>query len=606
MVANRILLAGFFVILICTWKNSRAQSDIPFLERKITIQSINQKPEEILRLIEKQGGFTFSFDPQVVQGQKEIVMDHKNKPVREVLDKLFDGQVSYKEKGKHIILFRITSEEQSKKNSYYIITGYIKNGVNGEEVTEASIFDKKSKESAVSNQYGYFNLRINSKQKDELLILSVNKVNYKDTLVYVRQTGKSIVNITIYPDVKQIAIVDSSAIRDSILAVNQLAFINMILSQEAQTNTLNINDTFYSKFQWSLLPFLGSNLSLSGNTVNDYSFNILAGYSMGTRKLEIGGLVNVDRDSVKNVQIAGWANITGGPVQGLQAAGLVNFNMKTVNGCQLAGLINNNLDTSHVAGFAGLMNINLKPSSGFLAAGLMNLNIKKTTSPQFAGITNIAIDDAKGIQVSGLLNVCIKDIHGVQISGLVNYANHVHGTQIGFLNISDSCSGVPVGFLSYVHKGYHQLEISADEVFPLNASFRTGVHSFYNIFSAGIKSLGEPDNIWYFGYGLGTAINLGKKWDLNVDLIMNQPMVGNQLDYFNPLTKLNLTAEKRFSKSFSLAAGPVFNLFSVNTTDPNFDGVFNNLPPAQTFSSSVSGDYKHTSWIGGKVALRFF
>jgi hypothetical protein len=602
MAANRLFLSVLFLLNISFSGNSTAQTNTPVLERKVNISAMNKLPSEILKNIEEQANFTFSYDPRVIGEQKPVSIQANNKSVREVLDQLFNGKVNYKEKGNHIILVSapVKSEEQ-----YFIITGYVKDGITGSEVPEASIFDKKSRESAVSDLYGYFKIRVDSKQRDQVLSLSVNKANYNDTIVYIRQKGNSIVNITIYSEINA-AVVDSNAIRDSLLAVDQLAMINMILSDEAEVNTKNIKDTLYSKFQLSFLPFLGTNLKLSGNTINDYSVNILAGYSMGTRKLEIGGLVNVDRDSVSHVQLAGLSNVTGGPVNGFQAAGLINFNMKPVRGCQVAGLINNNIDTSHAAEFAGLLNLNLKPTTGFQAAGLMNLNIKKSGSAQVAGLTNIGVESVRGSQISGLLNVCVKEIHGAQISGLVNYAAKVRGTQIGFLNISDSCSGVPVGFMSLVKSGYHELEVSADETFPLSVSFRTGVRSFYNIITAGIQTLKEPDNIWYFGYGVGSAINLGKKWNLNLDLTMNQPIVGNQLDYFNPLTRLNVTVEKRFSKYFSLAAGPTLNVFFVNTLDPQFDGVFKDLPPSEVLYSSVSGDYKQTRWIGGKIALRFF
>ena len=36
---------------------------------------------------------------------------------------------------------------------------------------------------------------------------------------------------------------------------------------------------------------------------------------MGTRKLEVAGLFNIDRDSVSSAQLAGLFNMTGGPVR---------------------------------------------------------------------------------------------------------------------------------------------------------------------------------------------------------------------------------------------------------------------------------------------------
>ena len=93
---------------------------------------------------------------------------------------------------------------------------------------------------------------------------------------------------------------------------------------------------------------------------------------------------------------------------------------------------------------------------------------------------NVALHRSTGAQVSGLMNICGGDIYGAQISGLLNFGTRVHGSQIGVFNFSDSVAGVPVGFLSFVRKGYHQLEISANESFPLNLALRTGVRQFYN------------------------------------------------------------------------------------------------------------------------------
>ncbi len=589
MAANKTLHSSLVCILLCFVFKLSAQNNIPLLERKVNIQSSNRLPEEILRQVEQQCNFTFSYSPQVIEGNKPVTIQNNNSTVREVLDKIFSGEVTYKEKGNHIILIKKPSSAIAQESSGFIISGYVKDASNGNEISEASVFDKQSKISAITDQYGYFKMHVNSKQKEDVLFLSVNKINYQDTVVYVSKKGNSIVNVEIYPETIP-ASVDSSAIRDSLLNADQMAFLNLILSNEIKTNTKNINDTLYNDFQFSFLPFLGTNLKLSGVTVNDYSLNILAGYSLGTRKLEVGGLFNIDRDSVKCVQVAGLSNIVGGPVSGVQAAGLFNVNRKSVKGVQLAGLINNNIDTSHAVELAGLMNV----------------NVKNSTAPQIAGLLNVGVGNVKGLQLSGLLNVGVKEVNGVQISGLVNYATILHGSQVGFLNISDSCSGVPIGFMSIVRNGYHQLEISADETYPLNASFRTGVRSFYNIFTAGLKELEPDSNVWSFGYGLGSAIKLGRTWDLNLELTMNQPIRNNELNNFNPLTKFNLTFEKRFSKYFAIAGGPSFNFFYADTTDPEYSDFLSKIPPSKVIDTSKHNEYLATSWIGGRFALRFF
>lgn len=605
-VASKLNLFVIMLILFESLKLS-AQNNVPYLEKKVTVQIINGDADDILKMISQQGGFTFSYGPQVVAGMKPLTIQAKSKPAREVLNQMFEGQVTYKQKGNHVILVRNVKTNNVVIPSYFLITGYVVNAQNGDQIPEVSVFEKKSRVSAITNHYGYFTLKVDKKDVGETLLLNINKANYKDTIYYVKQAGNTHINVTIYPE--QLPDSDSmnvaQAKADSLMRVDQMAFVNLLLNNEEEVHNKNIKDTIYRKFQASFVPFIGSNLRLSGNTVNDYSLNVLGGYSMGTRKLEVGGLFNIDRDSVKYVQIAGLFNLAGGHVEGTQLAGLLNYNLKTTNGAEFSGLLNVNLDTVNGAQFAGLMNVNLKSATGFQAAGLMNVNLKHIETVQLAGLMNVSLHGSKGAQIAGLMNVSGGEIHGVQIAGLLNFATTIHGSQIGFLNFADSVDGVPIGFLSFVRSGYHQLEVSTNETFPLNVALRTGVRSFYNIVEAGMR-FDSDIPVWYFGYGIGTAANMGKKWQVDFDLTMSQPLQGNELNYFNPLTKLNVTFEKRFSKYFSLAAGPSLNVLASNLNDPTFNGVLTEILPSHVMNTQVSGEYKYSSWIGAKVALRFF
>ncbi|MBP6532015.1 MAG: hypothetical protein KA285_01965 [Bacteroidia bacterium] len=604
-VVSKLKLFVFIFILLESFKLS-AQNSVPYLEKKITIQTINGNAEDVLKSIAQQGGFTFSYGPLVVEGMKSLTIQAKSKPAREVLNQMFEGQVTYKQKGSHVILVRNVKTNNVVIPSYFLITGYVVNAQSGDQIPEVSVFEKKSRVSAITNHYGYFTLKVDKKDVGETLLLNINKANYKDTVYYVKQAGSAHISITIYP----LELPDSNSITDtqyadSLMRVDQMAFVNLLLNNEEEVHNRNIKDTIYRKFQVSFVPFIGSNLRLSGNTVNDYSLNVLGGYSMGTRKLEVGGLFNIDRDSVKSVQVAGLFNLAGGHVEGAQFAGLLNYNLKKTSGAEFSGLLNVNHDTINGAQFAGLMNVNLKSASGFQAAGLMNVNLKRVETVQMAGLMNVSLHGTKGAQIAGLMNVSGGEIHGAQISGLLNFATTIHGSQIGFLNFADSVDGVPIGFLSFVRSGYHQLEVSTNETFPLNVALRTGVRSFYNIVEAGMR-FDSDIPVWYFGYGIGTAANMGKKWQVDFDLTMSQPLQGNELNYFNPLTKLNVTFEKRFSKYFSLAAGPSLNVLASNLNDPTFNSILTEIPPSHVMNTQVSGEYKYSSWIGAKVALRFF
>jgi hypothetical protein len=585
-----------------------AQTNVPLLEKKVTLFSSNEPVEEVLKSISQQGGFTFSYGPQVLAGMKPVTIQAKSKPVRSILNSVFTGQVTFKEKGNHIILLRISPPKEAVLPIYFFISGYIVDGLNGNQLEDVSIFEKNSRVSTISNDFGYFTLKVNKKDAGAFMLLNINKANYKDTIFYIKQTGSTHLNIVIYPEEIIVSNSDSlnQAINDSILGVEKLAFVKLFLNKEEELNSRNIKDTLYRKSQLSFLPFIGTNLRLSGNTVNDYSLNILGGYSFGTRKLELAGLFNIDRDSVKNLQAAGLFNVVGHHTNGVQAAGLVNLNMGTVHGTLFSGLLNVNKDSIRGAEFAGLINVNLKPAGGLQMAGLMNVNLKEVHGLQAAGLMNVSLKKSTGAQIAGLMNVAAGDIYGAQISGLLNFGMRVHGSQIGVFNFADSMSGVPVGLLSFVRKGYHELEVSANESYPLNVSFRTGVRSFYNIVEAGMKFSSDTNQLWYFGYGLGTAANLGKQWQLNIDLSMNQPVKGNELNNFNPLAKLNVTFEKRFSRYFSLAAGPSLNVFFYKLNDPSFGDMLEKIPPSFAFNTDISSKYKRVSWIGAKIALRFF
>ena len=608
MSANSKFIWGLILLFFATVLASPAQNNVPILEKKISIQLKSESVENILQAIEREAGFTFSYTPQVITIKEPVSIEVTQKSVREILNKVFQGQVSYKEKGNHVILKRVKIHEEEEEKNWFVISGYVTNE-NGLEISNVSIYDKKSRESAISNKYGFFSITIENrnKEKSKELILSVNKNEYKDTVVYVRQNGNSIVNITLFPEEDLTIPIDSLVYRDSILQADQMAFINFLLSQEVKINTRNITDTIHQKYQVSLIPYFGTNLKLSGNTINDYSFNILGGYSMGTRKVELAGLFNIDRDSVKYLQIAGLSNFNGGPISGLQMAGLSNVNLRPSSSTALSGLVNLSLDSAKGLHAAGLLNVNLKYYSGLQMAGLLNTNVTKEASGvQAAGLLNVSTGNVQGLQIAGLMNVCVKKIEGVQASSLLNYARSVEGAQIGFLNISDSCTGVPIGFLSYVRRGYHQVEISVDEFYPINISARSGVQSFYNILSTGMKLDSLEEIQWYFGYGLGSALNLGKKWNLNFDLTMNQSMHGNTINSFSPLSKLSITIEKRFSKYFSIATGPSLNYLVYDATDSYFQSLASDLPATVFKSSKFSGDYFSKLWIGGKIALRFF
>lgn len=606
---------------------SVAQST-PFLERTMSITFQDEKLDAVLRKISQQAGFTFSYNSAIIDGSKIINETFINKTVRQILDHLFQGTLQYKARGHYIIL---TKAEISQAKEPQILTGYVVDESTGERLKDVSIYDPVTLSSAVTDNYGYFEIKLDNPTRD--LKLAVNKQNYTDTLVVVPQETGRLLNIPIKFNEEKIAVM-----ADSLSQKLKRFWKKTKLFTRQQTNIANIEDTIYREVQFSLIPFVGTNRGLSGNVINDYSLNLLGGYSLGVRKLEIGGIFNVVRGNVSGVQIAGTVNAVGGRVDGVQLAGIFNANQGRTSGAQLAGVFNFNWDYVEDFSMAGVFNFSRRGSEAVQIAGVTNLNFGDQKRPhlaglfnfsagnantqlagvynfsgrdvkgaQVSGLFNFAAKDVKGVQTAGLINFAGKEMRGMQLSGILNFASKVNGTQIGLINIADSVKGLPFGLLSIVMKGYHKFEIAADEIFYTNLAFRTGVPHFYNIITAGVKpaTLKHDETFWTFGYGIGTAPKLARNLYLNLDVTSNQIMQGNSFEEMNLLNKFYLGFDVNISKGFSFTAGATLNAYITKTTNDGYWDLFSDYQPDIIYTRSLNHDLDMQMWIGGKVGLRF-
>ena len=342
---------------------------------------------------------------------------------------------------------------------------------------------------------------------------------------------------------------------------------------ERVLNMENIRDTLYRRWQISLFPFVGTNHTLSGNVINDYSLNIVGGYGLGVRKLELSGYFNMNRGHVEHAQLAGTFNLNMASMKGFQGAGSFNINRGTAEAVQVAGAFNFNGQSSQGAQFAGLMNLQMK--------------------------------DYRGSQMAAFMNFTGGKITGTQIAGFINYAKHVHGTQIGIINIADSVTGIPLGLINIVKHGYHKIEVSADEVFYTNLAFRTGVPLLHTIITAGIKPDDFENPYWTVGYGIGTAPKLGRWLSLNFDVTANQVSKGNFTPAINILNKLYLGFEVQALPKFALTFGATLNAYVTDTTYDGYTDLFTDYHPEFIYDETSTDNINVKMWWGAKVGLRF-
>jgi len=622
-------IGTFLLLLLLVNFPAICQNDVPFLERIITISLTNERLDGALKKIGNEAGFTFSYNPSIVETSKIVNYNFRQKTVREILDVMFNGTLEYKVRSNHLILIR--APESEKKNDEKVLSGYVVDEATGERLRNVTVYDPVTLTSALTDSYGYFEIKIDDAAN--AVRLSVNKQNYADTLVSVPQNQNRLLNIPIH--------IDKQKWRTRADSVGQRIkrFWNTKIINWNKPNLVNIRDTIFRRAQFSIIPFVGTNHLLSANVVNDYSFNLFGGYSQGVKKMEIGGLFNIDEEDSKGFQAAGIFNIVGGKFTGAQFAGTFNANYDSTKGAQFAGIANVDWNSSSKFSAAGMINFTRHQSSGGHLAGIGNFTIGDQRGGHIAGIFNFASGQAHGVQAGGVLNFTArnfkgaqlggvlnftggnvrgsqvasvlnfagKKVSGMQISGIMNYATKVKGGQIGLFNFADSVRGVSLGLFSFVLHGYHKIEFSADEIFYTNASFRTGVRTFYNIFNVGAKpeTFADDQTYWTFGYGFGTAPKLTRWLYLNLDLTTNQIMTERDINAINMLNKFYLGFDLQAAKHLSFTFGATLNSYLTDNNYENYQPLFTDYQPHLITDRNYSNDINMKMWIGGKIGIRF-
>jgi hypothetical protein len=607
-----------------------SKQNTPILDRLITVRITNERMADALDIIAKQGNFNFVYNTNLVEINRRIDLVAINRPVRDVLGQLLRNfPLRYKAKDSYVLLLK--GEVEKPQNLY--VMGYVFDKQTGDRLSNVSIYERTSLASAVTNKYGYFKIRLPTDRLPARIIAS--KPEYQQEAVLVKNATTESLDIQLIArelvieksaqidvvEIKQRSIVLSDTIeknplKNAIILVPEhntpdplvrnlnygksfkdqyqkikSGFVNFFISGKQKIHTRNISDTLHRQAQFSLVPFIGTNHTLSGNIENDYSFNLIAGYSAGVHKAELGGVLNAVRFNVHGLQAAGVGNVVAGNVDGLQLGGVFNTDFGDFNGIQAGGVFNHNWQ-----------NFN-----GMQYAGSVNIIHKNLAGVQFSGVLNLAGSVEKGGQIS-TVNAVFKTLNGLQI-GVLNYATKVgmKGKQVGVINLADSSAAVPIGLISFVRKGgYRRFEISADENVIVNFVYKTGVPKFYNIFSlgAGGNNIAQEKYVATGGYGVGMARNWGRNWMFNTDLTSNIMIeLNNSTINYGTLLKLDLGLEKRLSKHSAIAFGPSIKALFIDYEETPYTGEkpFRGIPSY----ASVAANKNFTLWLGFQMGLRF-
>ena len=617
---HNVKLAGIFIVMLLFSFGVRGQNKTvsPF-EQRVTITMHDKTIEVVLTEISRLANITFSYSPEALNASKKISLSIENQPVRYALNTIFDGSVTYRKQGKFVIL---QPAKQKKENSPAVVEGYLTSS-QGDLLTDATVYNPKNKTVATTDDYGYFRLEIDSKNKQDTL--KVSKRGFEDALLIPVPGKTTFVNLSLPKESK-----DSSGTLDQ-----PDFFPSALVNHKLQVNSSNVTETFNRFFQLSFVPLAGTNSLLSGCTSNLISLNILGGYIESVKLLEVGSIMNIVRRNAGVIQAAGIGNFVGGKFTGIQAAGVLNYTRKSFYGLQVAGVSNTtagnfngiqaaavlNLTSGNLTGLqiSGLMNSAKRGCEGMQVAGVMNVTgkikgcqvtgvintAKKADGLQLSGVLN-QTKNGKGAQIAGVINVA-DTLKGLQVASVLNKANYCKGVQLGVVNIADSCSGTQIGLINICRKGYHQIDVYATETFYTNIAYRGGTKQFYTILMGGYdpRTIGNSP-LYTFGAGIGTSFGNRPKLNYDVDLLTQQVASGIIDDNINMLYRLGFGVNYKMAHNFALTLGLTYNFYLVDSSTAKYETIFSKLSPYSISNEPAGTNRNIKTWIGLKAGIRLF
>lgn len=390
------------------------------LNRRVTFQVKDEPLEDALIIMGEQGKFYLAYNSEIVPIDSMVTLLAQNEKVRKLLDELFEGTMTYSSIGNHIVLRPADRPKKKNEPEWIEISGFLIDGKTGEKIQYGTVYEPEKRNSALTKADGSYTLRVPGHLKS--LPVSFHRIGFRDTVVVVRPQSDPHLTVGIWPlPLDPMESMEVSLVGDSYHDDLELPLTKIFVPEVQQRRAFNLNRALANfPIQMSLVPSIGTNGLMSGGMTNVVSINLLAGYAAGVKGVEIGGLVNIDRENVMGFQVGGLANIVGGNVLGAQVAGINNHVRGSFTGFQVGGIYNMVDDTMAGIQVGGIFNIIHKDIHGVQIGGIFNLAEEDMDGFQIAGLFNQAGGKVKWVQAAGLFNKAVSDVGGGQAGGLYN------------------------------------------------------------------------------------------------------------------------------------------------------------------------------------------
>lgn len=237
----------FIFILVSFWGFSANP-----LTTKLSVDFKNIKIETALDEIQVLGRFYFSYNSKVVNVNKLVTYSSYNESIETILDNVLGEGFKYKHRGKYIIIQDAKPILTKKKK--VSIKGKVSSSSDSTQISDVTIYEVDQLKTTSTDKKGDFNLTVSTKNKEVSVIIS--KENYKDLIV--SSSDFIDTNLVIYLEPET-----DTAKWKKFLKMDSIKWLKIFYTDKILNTIRNVDLSENRKFQFSLIPFIGTNGKLS-------------------------------------------------------------------------------------------------------------------------------------------------------------------------------------------------------------------------------------------------------------------------------------------------------------------------------------------------------
>src|SRR5688500_18320190 len=125
-------------------------------DRMLMVRAYQQPPADFFIDLSMQSGVNIIYSGNIIEKLPPVTLEMKNVTVDEILNAVLEGtQVGYKYVAEQIVLYQAIEDHES-----FTISGLMIDSTSGEPLISAYVHDERSGKSTLTNEYGYFSLKL--------------------------------------------------------------------------------------------------------------------------------------------------------------------------------------------------------------------------------------------------------------------------------------------------------------------------------------------------------------------------------------------------------------------------------------------------------------